>query len=180
MSAQKSKASLSFAVFGISFALAAADQVKHDVKPRSQSWNRAASLEAAANRLLDSVAPAGPAHQDSSNAGAIFDLVTAESARAGVRCLNEYCTAFSLMLVDEVKRKAPIRSHQWNRAEAMEQAIKKLLDTLAVRGRTADLDAASRVFDVVEAKIMALYAPPKPARQRGKDGRFVRTEVDHV
>lgn len=173
----KTKASLSFAVFGISFTLAVADQVKRDHKRLSQPWNRAGSLEQAANRLLDSVAPSGPSHEDSSNAGQIFDLVDAEAAKHGIARLNEYRTAFALCIIDQVKRQAPIRSHQWNRAEALDKSIKRLLDDVTRKGKKTDLDVAEKIFDLVERDIVKLYANPKPARQRGKDGRFVSAGV---
>ena len=178
MATMQSKTSLSFATFGISYVLAAADEIKRAALKRSEQWNRAESVEYAANRLLDSVMPSGPGHEDSKNAGRISDMLPAAAKEAGLTGnLHEYRIAYAVSLVDEVTRLAPINSHQHNRAEAALKSLGKLLDAIARQSRGINIPKAQRMFNSLGEHVDKLYAKPSPKRLRGKDGRFIRAEA---
>jgi hypothetical protein len=175
---QPTKATLSFAVFGISYALAAADEIKRNVRRLSEQWNRAESVEHAANRLLDSVMPSGPGYEDSINAGRISDMLPAAAKEAGLTgALHEYRITYAVAMLDKVICLAPINSHQHNRAEALLKTLNKLLDCIARKILRVSSSKAERMFDALDVHLDKLYAKPVPKRLRGKDGRFIRAEA---
>jgi len=178
MATMQSKTSLSFATFGISYVLAAADEIKRAALKRSEQWNRAESVENAANRLLDSVMPSGPGYEDSKHAGEISDMLPAAAKEAGLTgTLHEYRIAYAIAMVDEVTRLAPINSHQHNRAEAVLKSLDKLCETIARTSRRVNIPKAKQMFNTLGGHVDKLYTPPRPKRLRDKSGRFTRAEA---
>ncbi|RQW89908.1 MAG: hypothetical protein EHM79_02050 [Geobacter sp.] len=78
MPKKPSKTSLDFAVFGLSFALVLTDEIKRLVPIKSHQYNRVVAADKTINRLLDSVAPHGPATIDCKKAEELFDLLKAK------------------------------------------------------------------------------------------------------